>query len=149
MTALCWEKKKNNGKFCKNYKLNSKTKCRHHNVNSYLNMHLMVSFLMIMSYYYYSQNESEINLYIYMTINNICKNINEFGYNICISLETYLENYRKIYNHKMLIKQNLKIFIGYDLQNVKMYVKDILVQLNVNARDTYISIYNLYHWKRI
>ncbi len=122
MTELCWEEKFN-GKYCKNYKLNSKTKCRHHNVESYLRIYLIVSFLFVsltsVSYYYYLQNESDINLYIYMTINSICKNINELGYNICISLETYLENYRK----KMLIKQGL---FGYDLENIKMYTLNYL-----------------------
>jgi hypothetical protein len=74
-----------------------------------------------------------------MTINNFCKNINELGYNICISLETYLENYRK----KMLIKQglfgyqNLKILIsGYDLENVKIFIQSTIIQLNLNTRDT-------------
>lgn len=124
MAQLCWEEKFN-GKYCKNYRLDTKTKCRHHNVDSYLKTYLMVSFLFVtltsVSYYYYSQNENEydVNSYIYMTINNICKNINELGYNICISLETYLENYRK----KMLIKQGL---LGYDLENLKMYVKATL-----------------------
>lgn len=126
MTELCWEEKFN-GKYCKNYKLNTKTKCRHHNINSYLQTYLIVSFLFVsltsVSYYYYLQNESGINLYIYMTINSICKNINELGYNICISLETYLENYRK----KMLIKQGL---FGYqnlkNLENIKMYTLNTL-----------------------
>jgi hypothetical protein len=54
-----------------------------------------------------------------MTINNICKNINELGYNICISLEAYLENYRK----KMLVKQGL---FEYDLENLKMYTLNTL-----------------------
>jgi cytochrome c oxidase subunit IV len=122
MTELCWEEK-NNGKYCKNYRLDNKTKCRHHNVDSYLQTYLIVSFLFVTlstaSYYYYSQNESDINLYIYMTINNICKNINELGYNICISLEAYLENYRK----KMLVKQGL---FEYDLENLKMYTLNTL-----------------------
>jgi len=132
MTELCWEKK-NNGKHCKNYKLDYKTKCRHHNVNSYLKMYLMVSFFTVTltsAYYYYTLNESDVNLYIYVTVNNFCKNINELGYNICVSLETYLENYRK----KMLVKQHLfeyqnlkNLIFGYDLENVKStlkYLKD-------------------------
>lgn len=129
MTELCW-KEKFNGKYCKNYKLNGKTKCRHH-IESYLNMYLTVSFFIITLttlYYYYTLNESEVNLYIYMTINNFCKNINELGYNICISLEAYLENYRK----KMLIKQGL---CGYDLENVKIFIQSTIVQLNLNTRD--------------
>lgn len=122
MTELCWEEK-NNGKFCKNYRLDGKTKCRHHNVNYfYLHMYLVISFLIITLttvYYYYTLNESEVNLYIYMTINNFCKNINELGYNICSSLEIYLETYRK----KMLIKQSL---LGYDLEILKMYIQNTL-----------------------
>lgn len=127
MTELCW-KEKNNGKYCKNYRLDNKTKCRHHNVENYLQTYLIVSFLFVsltsVSYYYYSQNESDVNLYIYMTINSICKNINELGYNICSSLETYLVNYRK----KLLIKQCLfgyQIY-EYDLENLKMYTLNTL-----------------------
>jgi len=135
MTELCWEEKTNE-KYCKNYRLDGKTKCRHHNVDNYIRMYLMMSFLVVtltsLCYYYYTQNESEVNLYIYITINNFCKNINELGYNICVSLETYLENYRK----KMLIKQylskykNLKnLILEYDLENVKIYVKSTLKYL--------------------
>ena len=122
MTDLCWEEK-SNGKYCKNYRLDGKIKCKHHNHDNHDNfkMYLMTFLLVtVISIHYYKQNESDVNLYIYMIINNICKNINKLGYNICISLE----NYRKVYNEKILIKQ------GYGLENVKMYVNSTLNYLN-------------------
>ena len=67
-----------------------------------------------------------------MTINNFCKTINEFGYNICISLETYLENYR-IYNKKMLIKQ--------DLETLKMYII-ICTKNTLNYLTDYFKMYD-------
>ena len=43
-------------------------------------MYLMTFLLVtVINIHYYKQNESDVNLYIYMIINNICKNINKLG----------------------------------------------------------------------
>lgn len=130
MTELCWQEKSNQ-KYCKNYKLGGRTKCKHHHlVNSYLYMYLMILFLIIncILYYHYSLNKSAINSYIYMSINNVCKNINKLGYNICI----YLENYKNVINLKYKIYQ-------YDFnENFKVY----MMKLYKYDRNLFNTVFN-------
>lgn len=136
MTSLCW-KENINGKYCKNYRLDSKTRCRHHldNLNNFnikvyfLYMFVMLSLVAVYYNYKYIINQSSVNLYIYMTVNNLCDYINKISYNI------YLISYRVIYYQ----------YSYYEIKNLKVYVKNIVnyVKYCYNMYDNFLFSYTV------
>jgi hypothetical protein len=66
--VLCWEER-SNGRYCKNYKLKGKNKCKNHYVSE-VSMHqfllfIMISYLTFISVLYYEDNSETIDNYMY------------------------------------------------------------------------------------
>ena len=130
MKSLCWSKKSNE-KHCKNYRTNGKTTCRYHIIENYKQCYLkMLStscfmFSLAFIYYQYEMNEtdSSINTYIYSTINNFSRNINELSYNVYIYMKSYniigIQNYFKLYMINLYKYDNF--LFNYTVENIHSF----------------------------
>lgn len=79
--VLCWEER-SNGRYCKNYRLNGKTKCRNHYIHEGISIESFL-FFVVMSYFiflgvlYYGDNSDMIDNYIYSMKSFVLEHVKE------------------------------------------------------------------------
>jgi len=96
---LCWEKR-SNGRYCKNYRLDGKTKCKNHGgvddglaVELFLGFILITYFTLLISVLY--ADEKSVNEYISHVNEDISKYVTDIEEYI-LYMTTYVTNYIKL-----------------------------------------------------